>query len=302
MLRRSQVASIGELFDAVRSLRRLWNPHRGPEELWFRGDKKPYPLLPSLYRSPNVQRYDEASLLEAFRALATPLMPAATDDWDWYFLARHHGLPTRLLDWSTNLVAALYFALEPHMRMLSRHEIDGRALRRGQSPAYDDECPVVWVLEACTLNAWSVHERALLSPTSNLNSLLPESLGPAPGRTSRLWPNVRPVAIAPRHSNTRLVAQGGRFTLHGRQLQSLDAIARQVPRVCLACIAVSREHLSQMWDDLETAGVNAWTVMKDLDSLAAHLRYSFDQSGGFPDEKNASSKSREKGRGKSKHR
>ncbi len=56
-------------------------------------------------------------MLEDFKARSRALVDCApANDWEWLALAQHHRLPTRLLDWSSSQLTALYFACEKEVK------------------------------------------------------------------------------------------------------------------------------------------------------------------------------------------
>ena len=80
----------------------------------FRGQGAKWPLLPHLGRveTRGSLRAVETKLLESFKKEAPQFAPNIPNNpWDWLALAQHHGLPTRLLDWSLDPYVALWFAV-----------------------------------------------------------------------------------------------------------------------------------------------------------------------------------------------
>jgi hypothetical protein len=236
---REKVASLAD-FLAVIS-----NAIRTEEPFWFRGHEDvKFSLTPSALRySDNHDRAKALALMADFKRIAGIKMdrpPKPDEELEWALIAQHHGLPTRLLDWTESATTALYFAC-------LKNEADG----------------MVFIVNPVDLNRLSYPGTPRVLDPQHDSGIIRAYLRMSPqrARSGRF-----PVAINPIWNTNRLMIQRGVFTLHGKRF-SLDA---GVPS--LAAIPILQESKPRMRAELQRIGVDEMTLFPELEHVCAHLK------------------------------
>lgn len=217
-------------------------------EIFFRGQTDDYPLIPSIGRSSLVQKEDEVQLFDEFKRLNKLYREInTTDEWDLLAIAQHYGLKTRLLDWSTNPLNALWFACNTY-----------------SSINYKDNYCVVWILA---------------NKEKDVDFIVDQKKTP-------FFENTHTLIFKPNYQAIRIRSQQGLFTVHKETknksektnsyylaLEDDDKFINN-DKWDIIKILINRPKFSkEIIAKLNTFGINEATIYPELEGLCRHLNW-----------------------------
>ncbi|MGB7591729.1 MAG: FRG domain-containing protein [Terriglobia bacterium] len=218
----------------------VFNPSiTGNDQFWFRGhEDASWELTPTALRYKlEDDRTRALGLVSEFKRVAEiklPRPPLPNEELKWVQLARHYGLPTRLLDWTESATIALYFAS-------LNSSVDG----------------IVFMLNPVDLNRMSYPKNPYIFNAQLDEKIIAKYLKLGV-RSSVRGPGT--IAINPVWNSDRLMLQKGVFTLHGSRFR-LDG--KQAPS--LVGLPILKESKARMLVELIRAGVDEMSIFPELE-------------------------------------
>jgi hypothetical protein len=178
--------------------------------------------------------------MEEFRLGILPLSEFKPENnWDLLALAQHHGLPTRLLDWSCSALIGLWFAVchPPNVNEITDEKLNG----------------VVWVF-APELKDYRTDTSTVDPLDNNVTKVFRSSI------VSR-----------------RISAQAGVFTVH--KILESDTIIRFENHATfkkkLFPIYIKGTDFASIRAQLSVLGINCASVFPDIDGFCKHLEWRY---------------------------
>jgi len=196
----------------------------------------------------------------------------AMQEWRQLAIAQHYGLPTRFLDFTTNMLVALLFAVEEPVAC------------RKTNGEWQEQDSAVWCIEVPNrLKVWQVWKKAgvWLSPLEFAEE------GSAPPIV-----NFVDTAFVPEHIDERIRAQGSVFMceprgkkhpwqLHVKLRDKKEAVLnretdkKKDTRTLKVCIP--KDARESLREQLDLVGINRATLFPDLGSAASYLAWAVHQ-------------------------
>jgi hypothetical protein len=247
---------------------------------WYRGvaKSKSHTLKPSIYRHSTIKGIGELlvlerRMLEEFNrqnVLHTAPRGVLQENTDLHtlFYMQHYGVPTRLLDWTSNPFIALYFALSS-------------VAPDPKTNAYAEDA-AVWVLDPVAWNNTALSHQTHGDAGPIVEKLVSDSYVPAKIFRNQLDPNAlglmneRPATILGVANNPRIFAQKGVFTIFGKDTNPMEQQfdTMKFKPHCLTKLIIPKAKIDDLLKILLQIGYTDSVSYPDLQGLVMEIKRS----------------------------
>jgi len=221
----------------------------------FRGlGNAAYNLKTGLIRLGGPAEKLEGHLLRNYRKYAP--RDSVPDDsmWSWVALAQHHGLPTRLIDWTFSPFVAMHFATS----RLEDYEVDG----------------VIWCVDFVKTNRLLPERLKILLQEEGSNAFTNDMLRRVASTLveyDRLSPDEFVVFFEPPSLDDRIVNQFALFSMMSSPIARLDHWLEEHPELYRR-VVIPAELKWEVRDKLDQANITERVLMPGLDGLSSWLK------------------------------
>lgn len=249
-------------------------------EVFYRGTDMVYPTVsPSLFRS-DALRDAEKDLFNSMLATHPYSFREDTSSLDKLVRMQHHGLPTRLLDITSNPLVALYFATAPKRDEKGKPQ-DGEVVRfmyRSVDVKYPDSDRAAVMANLARLTANQRRELNTKLSKDEFNRLVPvrHLLHFIKQEKPYFEPHIEPkhiksiMVIRGKQSNARIIAQSGAFLLFGEKIKFENSpLGRDITTLKFLIEADAKENIREELDQLN---INERTLFPSLETTAKYLK------------------------------
>lgn len=271
---------INSISDFIKELQKI--PRKGDFELYFRGHSdKNYHLKPSIYRSPKLIS-NENKIFKEF-ILRTPSdFLNEKSALEKLVKMQHYGLPTRLLDITTNPLVALYFACSEKSKQ------DGKVFAfkvpKDDIKYYDSDTVSIIANIAKRSSKFSIEKIKNLDITQfneqeELAYLLHEIKEEKSYFQNIILPAdiERVVAVKVKQNNNRIIKQSGVFLIFG--INEKKSLPAEIPNDWIINLElkgvdfeINNDRKDNILDELNLLGINEATLFPELENQAKYLK------------------------------
>jgi len=203
-------------------------------------------------------------MLEEFKRKSLPFLDREpSNDFEWLFLMQHHGVPTRLLDWTTNALVALFFAVESLNP--ENHVSDENASKEFlDDNELSEDGAAVFVINPSTINGKTILSSHPIDVSENYDEWS-HYVKPMEFEDTFL-----PLCVLAPHISPRIRAQSGTFTLHGANIWALDYYTNLRPLIRKIFIPYSCAN--EIREELTILGITQSFIYPDLDGISKEIK------------------------------